>query len=813
MRTPSTLLLLSLLAKEVTGQFGPQVPIEQGFVRLVERLVVHDVDQDGDLDPMIWADHPGAYLNLGGDLFSTFRAITPGNHACGVQFDMNGDGSPDLYNLSSGGSEIAIYAGGGQYTITTSNQGSDAVLDNGDIGDLDGDGDLDILSVEEWRFQAMNNGSGVFTMNYDLTTVQALCSELWDMDGDGDLDLVYGNSSQILYRLNDGTGTFGFGQPFHAGGAFDIAFFDVTGDGLADAVFTRTLSFSGPWDITYRAALGNGQWDAPVNLGQSQSGISQMAAADMDADGDTDLVAATSTQVLLFLNTGTNGFLAPDTVFQRSGSDLIRGIATGDVSVDGLADICLVIRSIQHHVIAELRNLGGGQFESTLRPFSVAGDEMVPVIGDLQNDGAPDMLVGQHIYGGGGGFSMIPTDGTGTLLRPTYPEALTYCVKDVMNPSNLQLLDLNGDSLDDLFFTNINSDSVLWRAGNGDGTFGPPVSLPLSGADLAGEVFTDLDLDGDLDIVWNIYSPDIWGWCLNDGSGVFTGCGQQQGLDLPNMFEVADVNGDGYPDVIIAGTYWLQWVANDGNGGFASNPVMIHDVDTDPAYALTNRVRAADLDLDGDNDVIAEFVITGSSFNTRFVLFENSGSGIFSGPSTLFSGTTRCSHVEAVDVDADGDMDISTVGYYNGNAVIHANDGQGDFQITVLVDDSVNYMRWVDMDGDGLLDVVLASEQKETLYWRQAQGLILGSPEPSLTEGILAYPNPARELLTLIKQDGTLAGSVLHISDAQGRGDGSALVANGASIEIDLHDFAPGIYVIYVIEPDGQRTSVRVAHY
>ena len=812
MRTPSTLLLLSLLPTEVTGQFGPPVPIEQGFVRLVERVVVHDVDQDGDLDPMIWADHPGAYLNLGGSLFSTFRAITPGSHACGVQFDMNGDGSPDLYNLSSNGSEVALYAGGGQYTVTASFQGSDAVLDNGDIGDLDGDGDLDILSVEEWRHQAMNDGTGVFTPIYNLTAIQALCSELWDMDSDGDLDLLYGNSLQVRYHLNDGNGNFGLGQPFHTDGAFDIAFFDVTGDGLPDAVFTRTLSFSGPWDITYRAALGNGQWDAPVNLGQTQSGISQMATADMDADGDTDLVAATSTQVLLFLNTGTNGFLAPDTIFQRSGNDLIRGITTGDVSGDGLADVCLVIRSSQH-VIAELRNLGGGQCESTLRPFSVAGGEMVPVIGDLQDDGAPDLIVGQHIYGGGGGISVIPTDGTGTLLRPTYPEALTYCSKDVMNPTNLYFLDLNGDSLDDLFYTNINSDSVLWRAGNGDGTFGAPVSLPLSGADLAGEVFTDLDLDGDLDIVWNSYSPDIWGWCLNDGSGGFSGCGQQQGLDLPNMFEVADVNGDNYPDVIIAGTYWLQWVANDGNGGFVSNPVMIHNVDIDPAHSLTNRVRAADLDLDGDNDVIAEFGLTGSSFNTRFVLFENDGFGLFSGPSTLFDGTTRCSHVEALDVDADGDLDLSTVGYYNGLARIHANDGQGDFQTTVLVDDSVNYMRWVDMDGDGLLDVLLASEQKETLYWRQAQGLILGSPEPRRTQGLMAYPNPAGELLTLMNQDGTLAGSVIHIIDAQGRRAGSALVANGTSIEIDLHDFAPGIYVINVIEPTGHRTSVRVAHY
>jgi hypothetical protein len=77
----------------------------------------------------------------------------------------------------------------------------------------------------------------------------------------------------------------------------------------------------------------------------------------------------------------------------------------------------------------------------------------------------------------------------------------------------------------------------------------------------------------------------------------------------------------------------------------------------------------------------------------------------------------------------------------------------------------------------------------------------------------MAYPNPAGELLTLMKQDGTLAGSVIHISDAQGRRARSALVAIGASIEIDLHGFTPGIYVIDVIESTGHRTSVRVAHY
>jgi hypothetical protein len=130
-----------------------------------------------------------------------------------------------------------------------------------------------------------------------------------------------------------------------------------------------------------------------------------------------------------------------------------------------------------------------------------------------------------------------------------------------------------------------NSPSTFRKIAVSDGTFGPPVALPLSGGDLAGEVFTDLDLDGDLDIVWNSYSPDIWGWCLNDGSGGFSGCGQQQGLDLPNMFEVADVNGDNYDDIIVSARSGREPIVTALCGRVASSAL------TSPARQVRLRIR------------------------------------------------------------------------------------------------------------------------------------------------------------------------------------------------------------------------------
>lgn len=120
------------------------------------------------------------------------------------------------------------------------------------FGDVDGDGDLDLV-VGNWGQQNrlyLNSGAGTFTdvtasrMPVDGDNTTSLV--LGDVDGDGDLDLVIGNFQQQnrLYR-NDGTGTFTAATtvplPLDSDRTTSVAMGDVDGDGDLDLVFGNFL--------------------------------------------------------------------------------------------------------------------------------------------------------------------------------------------------------------------------------------------------------------------------------------------------------------------------------------------------------------------------------------------------------------------------------------------------------------------------------------------------------------------------------------------------------------------------------------------
>ncbi|MHC4892029.1 MAG: FG-GAP repeat domain-containing protein [Planctomycetota bacterium] len=269
-----------------------------------------DLDNDGDLD-LVHSSYGGAFggevptrlfLNDGDGRFEEFNPA-------GIQLAANtiGNGQPAIWaegiqfanvNTTQGG------GGGGTFADIAS-----SALDI-DIGDLDGDFDLDILhgarqeAPRLFRNRLEENGgvelppfrdftSQWFPSNY-WSSADNYEQELGDLDGDGDLD-IYGLNwdgfSDRTFR-NDGNGFMSIIQTLSGSQADDNEgdFLDYDNDGDLDLF---VANFSGS-DKLYRNN-GSGTLDGPVQSTPGGAASLDADAADIDADGDYDLIVAEDT--------------------------------------------------------------------------------------------------------------------------------------------------------------------------------------------------------------------------------------------------------------------------------------------------------------------------------------------------------------------------------------------------------------------------------------------------------------------------------------------------------------------------------------
>lgn len=166
-----------------------------------------DVDNDGDLDivaPGVWYENPGwaGHPAPGGG----------GNEEKVRVADLNGDGRQDIIlNSGDGTADLAWYSSANPRNGSWSKHLIEEGVVGGhslDTGDVDGDGDLDVLSAEMFAEVAVyfNNGSGLFSRQ-TLSTAGAHNAVLGDVDADGDLDVLgcnyTGNPPLRLWR-NEG---------------------------------------------------------------------------------------------------------------------------------------------------------------------------------------------------------------------------------------------------------------------------------------------------------------------------------------------------------------------------------------------------------------------------------------------------------------------------------------------------------------------------------------------------------------------------------------------------------------------------------
>ena len=374
-------------------------------------IVLGDLDGDDDLDVVVVngaGQGSTVWINDGsGSLMphpsiATFAQFKSTVDAALGDLDSDGDLDAVIANAGGGQAEtVWLNDGSGGFTAhpTTPEFGAGNSFGLA-LGDLDGDGDLDAIIANfsggpetVW----VNDGAGNFTPHPITPAFGAGSSrgvELGDLDGDGDLDAVVANSDQgESVWVNDGAGslaphpitaTFGAGS-----NSTDVALGDLDGDGDLDAAVATSDQGQTVWIND-----GLGGFTAHPILAAFGGTSSGLALGDLDSDGDLDAVIASASLVdtteKVWFNDGTGGF-TPHVNTPTFGGGNSSAVALGDMDGDG--DLDVLVANLDDEAETIWINLDANTPPTAeANSYSVNEDQSLTVAapGVLGNDSDPD---------------------------------------------------------------------------------------------------------------------------------------------------------------------------------------------------------------------------------------------------------------------------------------------------------------------------------------------------------------------------------------------------------------------------------------
>ena len=304
------------------------------------------------------------------------------------------------------------------------------------------------------------------------------------------------------------------------------------------------------------------------------------------------------------------------------------------------------------------------------------------------------------------------------------------------NTQSVRSADLDGDGDRDVVCASWQNDRVSWFENlDGLGTFGPAkiVSSATDGARVVG--VGDLDGDGDQDLVCCSDWDDKVRWFENlDGLGNFSTPKLVSGVHAPRSLDIVDLDGDQDLDLLV-GSYFdneVLWFDNtNGQGNFSAKKVISNQA------KWCNAVRGADVDGDGDMDVLSA-----SQLDSKVAWYENvDGLGNFGAQLVISSNAAGARWVAAADLDGDGDVDALSASTVDTKVAWYENtDGSGAFgaeQILSLNNAGPRVVEPADVDGDGDLDVLAGFYGDDLLAWfENTDGAASFGPAQTIATGL-----------------------------------------------------------------------------
>ncbi|SDI45065.1 T9SS type A sorting domain-containing protein [Winogradskyella thalassocola] len=538
-----------------------------------------------------------------------------------------------------------------------------------------------------------------------------------DIDGDGDLDIVSASTSDDTITIHeniDGQGTFRL--RFLTTSAIDVLAIEVTdmdGNGDIDVVAVSGSADRLTW---YRNLDGNGNFSSAIMIDTNINYPVSVKSADLDGDGDQDLVVASAgdSKIGWYENIGGQAIFSSI----KDITLLTENIYAIDiVDIDGDGDHDVLSASVNDDKIAWYENLDGlGNFGSQQIIENLDRANAISS-GDLDGDGDIDVVSGSGAFGADKTISWYKnTDGIGTFGLPQIIVSSTASYG-----GSIEVVDLDGDTDLDLLIFSPSDSTMFWRENtNGLGDFS--VEHIITTSTIFRHVSADdMDNDGDIDILATSSTEQKIEWYENnDGFGNFnSGINTNDFPESPEAVYVADMDGDGDNDILATskGDKELVWFKNLDGQGYFSAQIVITDDPGIVAYAYQNNIIAVDIDGDGDLDVA-------NMAQTRLAWYENDD-----GLGTSFTqhiiedvvvgGTT----ITGSDLDGDGDIDL-LVSKRNDESISDTlwyenTDGNGTFIAQNIIRSSSEYTAVFssayDFDNDGDMDALLVNENERKL--------------------------------------------------------------------------------------------------
>ena len=696
-----------------------------------------DVDGDGDVDVLgaaNYADDITWWENDAGD-GSTWTERTVDGDFDGARSvyaaDVDGDGDMDVLGAAELADDITWWENTlGDGTAWTENTVA------GDLdgaysvhsADVDGDGDMDVLGAGYvasdilWWENTAGNGTTWTQHTVDLTFDGAYCVSTADVDGDGALDVLGAaqNANDITWWDNtSGDGSTWIKNTVDAdfSGARSVHAADVDGDGDLDLLGAAFNADEAAW---WDNTSGDGTTWTEHAVDGSFDGVTSLHAADVDGDGDLDVLGASwnASDIVWWENASVSVTTTTPVGNEAAAPQTTDVDATFNLSMNAATATTFVVHG---SMTGERGGVYSGDGTATLTfdptdDFESGEHVRVTLTTGLTSTGS--LALGAPY-----GWEFLASAGAGSGAFP-----IGHTVDAAIDgPAFVHAADVDGDGDLDVLGAATDADDIAWwenTAGNGSAWTENTVDGDLDGASWVQAA--DVDGDGDMDVVGAAAEAhDIAWWENTAGNGTaWSEHTVDASFNAVSCVHAADVDGDGDMDVLGTGpgTDRINWWENTAGDGSAWTEHYVVE-----SFDGAVSVYAADVDGDGDIDVLGA-----ASNDDEIAWWENtSGDGTAWTEHAVASGFDYAISVHAADVDGDGDLDVLGAAAYDDEISWWENDaGDGSLwaEHTLVADfDGANCVYSADVDGDGDMDIMGAANNTsdsaaDIAWWENAAG-------------------------------------------------------------------------------------------